>query len=57
MLVVITLMCELFDIYQGSVEIGSECESALYYIFMRYKFIPETTNSFDIIMAARKVLA
>jgi hypothetical protein len=30
MLVAITLLCEFFDIYQGSVEIGSERELALY---------------------------
>jgi hypothetical protein len=57
MLVAITRLCELFDIDQGSVEIGTDCELALYYIITRDKFIPATTNSFDIIMAARNVLA
>jgi hypothetical protein len=57
MLVTITLVCEFLDIDQRSVEIGSDCESALYYIFTKDEFIPATTNSFDIIMAAIKVLA
>jgi hypothetical protein len=53
----ITLMCEFFDIDQGSVEIGNDCESELSYIFKRDKFIPTSMNSFDVIMMARKVLA
>jgi hypothetical protein len=34
----------------------SDCEAALYYIFDRNKKATETTNSFDLIMATRKVL-
>jgi hypothetical protein len=52
MLVAITLICEFFDVSQGSVEIGSNCESALYYIFTKDQCISATTNSFDIIMAS-----
>jgi hypothetical protein len=56
MLMEITLLCEFFDIDQGLVEIGSDCELSFYYIFASDKFVPVITNSFDIIMTASKVL-
>jgi hypothetical protein len=50
------LVCKFFHISNGSVSFGSECEAALYYIFDRNKKSTATTNSFDLIMATRKVL-
>jgi hypothetical protein len=38
------------------VSFGSDCQAALYYIFDREKKSTATTNSFDLIMATRKVL-
>jgi hypothetical protein len=38
------------------VSFGSECQAALYYIFDRYETATATSNSFDLIMATRKVL-
>jgi hypothetical protein len=38
------------------VSYASDCEAAMYYIFDRNKKETATTNSFDLIMATRKVL-
>jgi hypothetical protein len=56
MAVEIELICKFFHISNGSVSVGSDCEAALYYIFDRNKKATATTNSFDLIMATRKVL-
>jgi hypothetical protein len=47
---------QFFHISNGSVSFGSDCEAALYNIFDRNKKATSTTNSFDLIMATRKVL-
>jgi hypothetical protein len=56
MAVTIKLICKFFYISNGSVSFGSNCQVALYYIFDRHKTATATTNSFDLIMATRKVL-
>jgi hypothetical protein len=56
MAVAIELICKFFHIYNGSVSFGSDCEAALYYIFDWNKKSTATTNSFDLIMATRKIL-
>jgi hypothetical protein len=56
MAVAIELLCKFFHISNGSVSFGSDCEAALYYIFDWNKKATATTNSFDMIMATRKVL-
>jgi hypothetical protein len=52
----IELLCKLLNISNGSVSFVSDCEAALYYIFDRNKKSTAATNSFDLIMATRKVL-
>jgi hypothetical protein len=54
--VVIELTCKFLHISNGSVSSGSDCKAALYYIFDRNKKATATTDSFDLIMATRKVL-
>jgi hypothetical protein len=56
MTVAIELICKFFHISNGSVSFGSDCEVDLYYIFYQNKKATATTNSFDLIMATRKVL-
>jgi hypothetical protein len=56
MAVAIELLCKFFHISNGSVSFGSDCEAALYCIFDRNKKATTTTNSFDLMMATRKVL-
>jgi hypothetical protein len=56
MAVGIELICKFCHISNGSVSFGSDCEAAMYYIFDRNKKATATTNSFDLIMATRKVL-
>jgi hypothetical protein len=56
MAVAIELVCKFFHISNVSVSFGSDCEAALYYIFDQNKKSTATTNSFDMIMATRKVL-
>jgi hypothetical protein len=56
MTVEVKLICKFFHISNGSVSFGSGCQAALYYIFDRNKKATATTNSFDMIMATRKVL-
>jgi hypothetical protein len=55
MLVAVELICKFFSITSGLVAFGSDCEAALYYIFDQDKISTSTTNSFDLIMASRKV--
>jgi hypothetical protein len=55
MVLVIELICKFLHISNGSVSFGSDCQAALYYIFDRKKSTA-TTNSFDLIMATRKLL-
>jgi hypothetical protein len=52
----IELICKFFHISNGSVSFGSDCQSALYYIFYRHKKATATANYFDLIIATRKVL-
>jgi hypothetical protein len=52
----IELLCKFFNISNGSVSFRSDCEEALYYIFDLNKKSTATTNSFDMIVATRKVL-
>jgi hypothetical protein len=54
--VAIELLCKFFHISNGSVSFGSDCEAALYYIFVRNKKSTPTPNSFDLIKATIKVL-
>jgi hypothetical protein len=56
MAVAIELICKFFDISNGSVSFGSDCEAALYYIFDRNKKATATTNYFDLIVVTRKVM-
>jgi hypothetical protein len=56
MSVAIELICKFFHISNQSASFGSDREAALYYIFDRNKKATATTNSFDMIMATRKVL-
>jgi hypothetical protein len=52
----IELLCKFFHISNGSVSFGSDCKAAMYCIFDRNKKATATTNSYDLIMATRKVL-
>jgi hypothetical protein len=52
----IKIICKFFHISNGSVSFGSDYQEAMYYIFDRNKTATATTNSFDLIMAKRKVL-
>jgi hypothetical protein len=56
MAVAIELLCKFFHIPNGSVSFGSDCEAALCYIFDQNKKATAIKNSFDFIMAIRKVL-
>jgi hypothetical protein len=56
MTVAIELLCKFFHISNGSVSFGSDCESALYYMFDQNKNATATTNYVDLIMATRKVI-
>jgi hypothetical protein len=56
MAVAIELVFKFLHISNGSVFFGSDYQAALYYIFDRHKTSTATTNSFDLIMATRKVL-
>jgi hypothetical protein len=55
MIVNISLLCSFYHIDKGSIEFGSDCEGALYYISTPDLLIPPMTHSFDIIMSVRKV--
>jgi hypothetical protein len=61
MAVAIKLICKFFHISNEWVSFGSDCQSALYYIFDpnifdQNKAATATKKSFDLIMATRKVL-
>jgi hypothetical protein len=56
MVLVIELICKFFHISYGSVSFGSDRGADLYYMFDQNKKATATTNSFDLIMATRKVL-
>jgi hypothetical protein len=54
--VAIELICKSSHISNGSVSLGSDCQATLYYIIDWNKKATATTNSFDLILATRKVL-
>jgi hypothetical protein len=56
MAVAIELICKFFHTSNGLVFFGSKFQADLYYIFDRNKTSTATPNSFDLIMATRKVL-
>jgi hypothetical protein len=57
MAVAVELICKFFSVISGLVTFGSDCEATLYYISDQDKITTTTTNSFGLIMVARKVLA
>jgi hypothetical protein len=56
MSVAVELLCKSFHMSNGSLSFGSDCEAAMYCIFDQNKIATATTNSFDLIMATRKVM-
>jgi hypothetical protein len=47
---------QVFHISNILVSFGSDCQASLYYIFDQNRKTTATTNSFDLIIATRKVL-